>query len=117
MNQDPECTISNILAVKDTVNVINGKWKAAIIYFLATGKKRYSDLQKGIPKINPRMLSKELKDLELNGILTRQVYNTVPVTIEYELTKSGHDFKKDVLEAMLTWGVKHRKNILEKCSA
>lgn len=104
-----ECTIASILAVQDTINVVNGKWKAAIIYALAQGKKRYSELEKGIPRINPRMLSKELRDLEANGVISRTVHNTFPVTIEYELTASGYDFRNDVLEAMLQWGIKHRK--------
>ncbi len=109
-----ECSIANIRAVKDTINVINGKWKAAIIYALAFDKMRYSELQKGIPKINPRMLSQELRDLEANGIITRTVYDTIPVTIQYELTQSGHAFKNNVLEAMLKWGVKHRKSTIGK---
>jgi DNA-binding HxlR family transcriptional regulator len=104
-----DCVVANVLAVQDTINVINGKWKAAIIYSLAHNKKRYSELLKQIPKMNPRMLSKELKDLEANGVITRTVYDTVPVTIEYELTKSGQAFKDEVLEVMLKWGLKHRK--------
>jgi len=59
------------------------------------------------------MLSKELKDLEANGIVARHVYNTVPVTIEYELTGSGHSFKM-VMDAMLEWGLEHRKNVIRK---
>ena len=109
-----QCTVQNILAVKDTVNVINGKWKTAIIYSLSFGNKRYSDLQKEIPKINPRMLSKELRDLEANGIVIRTVYDTIPVAIEYGLTKSGLTFKNDVLEVMLKWGLQHRKATLGK---
>lgn len=104
-----DCVVANVLAVQDTINVINGKWKAAIIYSLAYNKKRYSELLKQIPRINPRMLSKELKDLEANAVITRTVYDTVPVTIEYELTKSGRAFKDEVLEVMLKWGLKHRK--------
>ncbi len=109
-----ECTTASILAIKDTTNVINGKWKAAIIYALAFGKKRYSELSREIPKINPRMLSKELRDLEANGIVIRTVYDTFPVAIEYELTKSGQAFKVDVLDVMLKWGLKHRKMTLGK---
>jgi len=111
---EAECSMANILAVKDTINVINGKWKAAIIYALSFGKKRYSELLKGIPKMNPRMLSQELKDLEANGIVLRTVYDSVPVTIEYELTASGHAFRDEVLDAMLKWGVKHRKASLQQ---
>lgn len=108
-----ECSNSYILAVNDTINVINGKWKAAIISSLFFGKKRYGELEKGIPKINPRMLSKELRDLEANGMVTRTVYDTIPVAVEYELTKSGHAFR-NVLDVMLEWGLQHRTNTIGK---
>lgn len=104
-----ECSANYILAVKDTINVINGKWKTPIMASLFFGAKRFSEIEKDIPKINPRMLSKELRDLEANGIITRTVYDTVPVTVEYELTKSGRSFRQ-VLDVMLEWGLEHRKN-------
>lgn len=104
-----ECSANYILAVNDTINVINGKWKTPIMASLFFGAKRFSEIEKDIPKINPRMLSKELRDLEANGIITRTVYDTVPVTVEYQLTKSGHSFRQ-VLDVMLEWGLEHRKN-------
>lgn len=106
-----DCPSSYLRAVNDTINVMTGKWKLPIIAALFFGKKRYTELEKGIPNINPRMLSKELRDLEANGMVRRQVYNTVPVTIEYELTDSGHSFKM-VMDAMLEWGLEHRKSVL-----
>lgn len=108
-----DCSSTYILAVNDTINVINGKWKAAIISSLFFGKKRYGEIARDIPKISPRMLSKELRDLESNGIVLRKVYDTIPITVEYELTKSGNEFRK-VLDVMLEWGLEHRKNTLEK---
>jgi DNA-binding HxlR family transcriptional regulator len=57
------------------------------------------------------MLSKELKELELNGIVQRKVYNTIPVTVEYNLTSSGKSFKK-VLDVMVEWGLQHRKIVI-----
>lgn len=106
-----ECSINYILAVNDVINVINGKWKMAIMSSLFFGKKRYGEIEKDIPKINSRMLSKELRDLEANGIVKRKVYDTVPVTVEYELTNSGHAFRK-VLDVMLEWGLEHRKTTI-----
>ncbi len=106
-----DCSASYILAVNDTINVINGKWKMAIMASLFFGKKRYGELEKEIPKINSRMLSKELRDLEANGIVTRTVYDTIPVRIEYELTESGRAFEK-VVNVMLEWGLEHRKNAI-----
>ncbi|SDH47863.1 winged helix-turn-helix transcriptional regulator [Mucilaginibacter gossypii] len=106
-----KCLATYILAVNDTINVINGKWKAPIISSLLFGKKRFKELERDIPKITSRMLSKELRDLEANGIVKRTVYDTIPVTVEYELTASGQAFEK-VLDVMLKWGLEHRETTL-----
>jgi len=108
-----QCSSTYVLAVNDTFNVINGKWKLPIMGSLLYGKKRFKELEREIPKITPRMLSKELKDLEVNGIITRTVYNTTPVTVEYELTESGDSFKM-VLDVMVEWGLQHRKKMFGK---
>ncbi|MBL7784307.1 MAG: helix-turn-helix transcriptional regulator [Chitinophagales bacterium] len=113
LNNLKECPTSYVLAINDTINVITGKWKIPILASLYFGKKRYSEMEKEIPKINPRMLSKELRDLEANGLVTRKVYDTVPVTIEYELTHSGKTFQK-VIDVTLEWGLEHRKNVIGK---
>lgn len=106
-----DCPQSFVLAVNDTMNVLSGKWKLPIMAALLFGKKRFKELEREIPKITPRMLSKELRDLEMNGMVTRTVYDTIPVTVEYEFTLSGRRFKK-VLDAMVEWGLEHRKNVL-----
>jgi DNA-binding HxlR family transcriptional regulator len=108
-----KCSGSFVLAVNDTMNVLSGKWKLPIIGALLFGKKRFKELEREIPKITPRMLSKELKDLEANGIVRRTVYDTIPVTVEYELTTSGESFKT-VLDVMVEWGLQHRENTLGK---
>lgn len=105
------CPNSFIMAVNDTMNVLNGKWKLPIIASLRFGKKRFKELGRDIPKITPRMLSKELRDLEANGIVKRTVYDTVPVKVEYELEESGKSIKK-VLDVMIEWGLEHRANVL-----
>lgn len=113
MHSINECTGEFILAVNDTMNVLSGKWKIPIIAVLLYGKRRFNELERAIKKINPRMLSKELRDLESNGIVKRTVINTVPVTVEYELTETGHSFQK-VLDVMLEWGLEHRNSFFEK---
>lgn len=112
INLVKKCPETYMLAVNDTLNVLAGKWKLPIMASLQFGKKRFKDLEREIPKITPRMLSKELRDLEVNGMLTRTVYDTFPVTIEYEFTASGQSFKK-VIDAMVEWGIEHRKKVLE----
>ena len=108
-----KCPVSYVLAINDTLNAFQGKWKMPIIGVLLFGKKRFKEIEREIPKITPRMLSQELKDLEMNGIVKRTVYDTTPVTIEYELTPSGEQLH-DVLEAMIKWGLKHRKTNVMK---
>lgn len=107
------CPIQFVLAVNDTLNVISGKWKLPIIGSLLFEKRRFTDIQRNIPKITPRMLSKELKDLEMNGMVKRTVYDTTPITVEYELTESGK-LLNDVLDKMLEWGIQHREATIGK---
>ncbi len=105
----PKSECSNfILPIKDTLNVLSGKWKLPIIGVLTYGKKRFKELEREIPHVTPRMLSKELKELELNGLVKRSVFDTKPVSVEYELTCSGKTLDK-VLDAMKDWGLEHRK--------
>ncbi len=110
-NEAKACPIQFVLAVNDTLNVITGKWKLPIIGTLLFDKKRFTEIQRNIPKITPRMLSKELKDLEMNGIVKRTVYDTIPVSVEYELTNSAKSLG-EVLDKMLEWGLMHRKSII-----
>ncbi|MGR3810328.1 winged helix-turn-helix transcriptional regulator [Jiulongibacter sp. NS-SX5] len=101
------CPINYVVAINDTLNVISGKWKLPIIGSLLFDKRRFTEIQKNIPKITPRMLSKELKELELNGVVERKVYDTTPVTVEYILTPSGRSIV-NVMDTMLEWGLNHR---------
>ena len=112
-DKNQQCPKGYILALMDTLNVINGKWKLPILASLLRGEKRFKDLLDRIEKITPRMLSKELKELELNSLVERKVHNTTPVLIEYELTPSGKDIT-NVIDAMIGWGVNHRKQVITK---
>ncbi len=103
-----KCPVQYVLAINDTLNVISGKWKLPILASILYGNHRYKDIQGNIEKITPRMLSKELKELELNGVITRNVYDTTPVRIEYKMTESGKNILS-VLDAMVDWGLAHRK--------
>ena len=98
-------------AVDDALYVIGGKWKLRIIVALADGATRFNELQRRVQGISARVLSNELKDLEINGFLTRSVYsNTTPVTVEYELTEYAQTLK-DVIHTLHMWGTQHRKRI------
>jgi DNA-binding HxlR family transcriptional regulator len=104
-----KCPVSYVLAINDTLNAFQGKWKMPIIGVLLFGKKRFKEIEREISKITPRMLSQELKDLEASGIVKRTVYDTTPVTVEYELTPSGKNLSS-VVESMLAWGMQHRQS-------
>lgn len=111
-NDVKKCPQTFVLAVNDTMTVLTGKWKLPIIASLVFGKKRFKDIEREIPKITPKMLSKELRELELNGIVKRSVLDTYPVVIEYQITESGRNIKM-VLDAMVKWGIEHRKKTFE----
>ncbi|PJJ79370.1 winged helix-turn-helix transcriptional regulator [Mucilaginibacter auburnensis] len=91
-------------ALQEILDVIGGKWSMSIIYALFTGKKRFSELERLIPNINTRMLVKELKNMEANGIVTRQVFATVPPTVEYTLTTKGEKLQPSINE-LHKWGL------------
>lgn len=100
-----------VLPIRDTLDLLSGKWKLPILGALMFGKKRFNELDREIPKITPRMLSKELRDLEMNQLVIRKVYDTKPVTVEYELSGYGQSLDK-VLDALRDWGLEHRKRIM-----
>lgn len=102
-----------VTPIRDTLYILSGKWKLPILGALMFGKKRFKEMEREIPRITARMLSKELRDLEVNQLITRTVYDTKPVTVEYELTPYGRSLEK-VMISLKDWGVLHRKRILQK---
>jgi DNA-binding HxlR family transcriptional regulator len=100
------------LPIRDTLDLVGGKWKLHITHALAGGPLRFKELQREIGDITARMLSKELKELEVNELITREVYATAPVTVEYSLTEYGKTLKPVVL-ALYSWGSKHRERMLK----
>lgn len=101
------CPVS-MQAVNDALEFLGGKWKLSILMALITGgKQRFMELERNVSGITPKMLSKELQDLEMNQLVTRNVLNTKPVTVEYEITPYCKSLKP-VLEALGEWGSNHR---------
>ena len=97
-------------AVADALYVIGGKWKLRIIVALKDGNKRFNEMQRLIEGISAKVLSAELKDLELNGFIRRNVFTGTPVVVEYELTDYA-DTLGDVLQALSGWGAMHREAV------
>ncbi|MDP9957738.1 DNA-binding HxlR family transcriptional regulator [Epilithonimonas hungarica] len=108
-----KCPKSNLAAVQDTMDVLKGRWKIAIIAALCYDKMRFSDLQKEIEGVSAKMLSSELKDLEINQLVKRTVLSKQPISVEYELTEYGWTLKK-IIEHLAEWGIRHRKQITGK---
>lgn len=100
-----------VKAVRDALYVLSGKWKLPLIMALRTGPLRFNDLQRITGGITPRILSKELKELELNGFIERKVVSTSPVTVVYERLPYSDTLKK-VLQELQVWGHQHRQRIM-----
>ncbi len=111
MKNRAEITCKNAhSAIQDTLYVVNGKWKLVILSILVNnGMRRFGELARE-SGISPRILSKELHQLEINLLVSRVVCNTKPVTVEYTATAYA-DTLKEVIDAMIRWGQNHRSKI------
>jgi DNA-binding HxlR family transcriptional regulator len=92
--------------VETTLRVIGGRWKVLIIRELITGVKRFGELQRALPGITQKMLTQQLREMEEDGIVHRQVYAQIPPKVEYSLTTLGESLKP-ILYAMHEWAVEH----------
>lgn len=106
-----ECS-QHMLPVRDALDFLSGKWKLPIIIALSFGNYRFKELHRLIG-ITPKMLSKELKDLEMHQLVKRTVYDTTPVSVEYELTPYAASLRQ-VIDALRDWGTQHRKKVMAK---
>ncbi|UEG53664.1 helix-turn-helix transcriptional regulator [Mucilaginibacter daejeonensis] len=103
-----------IMAVHDAMDVLNGKWKISIISSICYyNKRRFSDILNDVEGISNKMLSKELKELEMNKLIVRTVHNTQPVTVDYNLTQYGKTLQT-IIDHLAEWGLEHRKMITGK---
>ena len=104
---------SQLGAIGDALYAIGGKWKLRIIIALMHGKSRFNELQRTIEGISAKVLAAELKELELNGFVKRNVYADTPIAIEYELTEYAVTLQP-VLQSLGEWGSLHRKRIRQR---
>lgn len=107
-----ECKKS-ILAVHDAMYVLGGKWKISIIASLLFGEKRYSEILRDVSGISGKMLSRELKEMENNFLIERNVISSQPITVSYSLTDYGMTVKP-VIEILSNWGRVHRRCVKHK---
>jgi DNA-binding HxlR family transcriptional regulator len=99
-----------LTSIGDALYVIGGKWKLRVIVALREGNKRFNEIQRTIDGISARVLSSELKELELNGFVKRIVHTQTPVVVEYQITEYA-DTLGDVLQSLAAWGAMHRDKL------
>ncbi len=102
-----------VRAIHDTMDVIGGKWKISILGGLMFQPMRYSEILREVSGISGKMLSRELKELELNHLISRTVLNTQPITVEYRLTEQGETLKP-LIQTIAKWGLDYRKQVFAK---
>jgi len=97
---DPGC------AVEAAISLIDGKWKCLILHHLLGGTVRFSEIRRRVPGVTPRMLTNQLRELETDGLIVRQVYAQVPPKVEYSLSPLGRSLEP-ILGALRVWGDDH----------
>lgn len=109
----PGCS-SHLKGLQDALEILKGKWKVLVIGSLSlNGKRRFNEMQRELSGITAKMLSKELKDLEVNRLVKRTVIDSTPVSVEYELTEYGKTLNPVIIE-IANWGAEHRKVIMQR---
>jgi DNA-binding HxlR family transcriptional regulator len=105
--------VDTVRPVRDALDVINGKWKLPIIISVGVGNERFTDIQASIPGITPKVLAKELKELEQHKLIKRLIIEDYPVKISYKLEEYA-DTLSPIIYALKDWGLNHRQKIFEK---
>ena len=110
--EQSSCLKSEV-AIRDALEVLHGRWKLSIIHSVLGEPKRFKQISRELDGITDRTLSKELKDLEMNQLIKRTVYDTFPPTVEYSITDHGRSLENLIIE-LERWGTEHRRKIIGK---
>lgn len=105
-----ECDLTFRCPVEASLEVIGGKWKAVILFHLLGGTKRFNQLRRLLPKVTQRMLTRQLRELEKDGLVQRVVYPEVPPKVEYSLTQFGSSVEP-ILRVLQRWGLDYLDQI------
>ena len=110
MNTDEICPVAA------TLDLIGGKYKALILWYLSDGRRRFSELRKMISSATPKMLTQQLRELDAHKLIHREVFPVVPPKVEYSLTETGRSLMP-ILTAMRDWGAEYllRKDVEPNC--
>lgn len=105
--------LGEMLPIRDALEVVGGKWKVLILTSIMQGNRRFKEIERSIPKLNPKVLSKELKDLEEHQLIKRVVHEEYPVRIEYTATEYSYSLKR-VMQELHAWGTNHHQKLFGK---
>ena len=111
---DPEGCTTNIRAMNDALELLSGKWKLLILHYLMTREQEentFKKIEKDLNGISSKVLSKELKTLEANKLITRTEQKTKPIKVAYAITEYGKT-TKEVIDVLVKWGMNHRAEII-----
>ena len=110
---NPQSCQKAILAVKDALEVLTGRWKLLVLLSLLFGPKRFGQIARDLDGITDRMLSKELKNLEEHQLVKRTVHDSFPPVVEYSITEHGKSLN-EVIAILGKWGREHRHQVIGK---
>lgn len=102
----------DMCSVSIAVEVIGGKWKSIVLYYLLERPMRFNELRRAIPNVTQRMLTLQLRELEADGLVERIIYPVIPPHVEYRITPFGRTLKT-VIENMSAWGKRYRRRVEE----
>ncbi len=102
-------------SVSIAAEVVGGKWKSVVLYYLLESPRRFNELRREIPNVTQRMLTLQLRELEADGLLERIVYPVIPPHVEYRITPFGRTLKPVIAE-MLAWGKRYRRRVEDLAS-
>ncbi|MBP1042696.1 helix-turn-helix transcriptional regulator [Vagococcus sp. BWB3-3] len=105
--------IGSACPVETTLSLIGNRWKIIILRELMTGTKRFGELKKGVGQISQKVLTANLREMEADGLVSRQVFAEVPPRVEYTLTETGRSLHI-VLDAMSQWGEGYQELVKAK---
>lgn len=89
-----------------TLDLIGGKWKSLILWYLGENTLRFSELRRSLPRITPKMLTQQLRELEESGLVNRFIYTQIPPKVEYSLTEAGRSLLP-ILATLCEWGLNY----------
>lgn len=105
--------LDTVKSVRDALDVINGKWKLSIFISISRGNERFTDIHESIPGITPKVLAKELKELEQHQLVRRTIIDDYPARVSYTMEPYAETLIP-IIDALKVWGLNHRKKIFNK---